>query len=975
MIATRLVGRDNEFTSLGEAVARARDGARTTVVIDGDAGIGKSRLVTEALTAFADGKDVVSFGHGLELAGGELPYGTIRDTLRTLVRDAGADVVRNAAGPYADQLAALCPALGTTPAQLDRLQLLPAYVTALENLAADRLVWLVIEDLHWVDAPSRDLLTYLVRVARPCRLLTLLTARTHDPALTTDVANLIDGLAALDSVDHVTLTPLAAGHTRTLVTDLTAGSATQDQVAQVISLAQGNPLLAEQLVAAGLDPSGERVTSPMASRIRALDSATRRLVQVASLSEDHLTHRNLSRVYGQDDFDEAVDAALEAALLRFDPAESTYRFHHALLRQAAEDSLTPSERRTYHRCWAELLTPSPGHSAADPRTVFAAAHHWAAAGVDDQAFDAALAASRLATDLAAPAQAASLLSRVLALWEHVPDATARAGRPRDDVLADALWSLYFAGDLRPRLQLYDAELARPEHDPIRLISLRLNRDATAQELGTMTDPDVYREALARVDDLLALPATSLMVMTLGELGWSVRFSDPDLSYRLHEHALAEARKHGHFVQLRQATLNVLQQQANRGRTDEALALCGESQADADSVAGRYRTAVNIGFVMTQDGRFADAIAVLDRALSRLPELENAPNFTAWGKALLCDALEAAGEWDRAQNLLDELATVEHHSRERAFEFAISAGQLACGRGELDTAERWAAHARSAYPPDANPLVEEHQIMGWDLDYSIAAARGVPNSVRPAALAMLQHPGLETYADTWRLLLTAARVEADLARRIRSPAADVAADALYSLRDLSDLSDLADRLPRTNPYNHARYLHVSADLARGEGADTAHDWEEAAAAWRRIGHPHYLAWACLRLASVHATAGDRDRALEPLDESLKIARRLEAAPLREAAIGLARRANLRLQATPASQPDATDGVLARLTERELEVLRHLARGATNNELASALFISPKTASVHVSRILTKLGVPNRGQAASFAYEHGLLDARD
>ena len=355
---TRFVGRDSELAYLGSTVARSRQGVPTSVVIEADAGLGKSRLLAEVLTAFRDPKDLVAVGHGIELAGGELPYGTVTDTLRTLVGDAGAEAVRAAAGAYVDELAVLCPSLGAAPAAagVDRVRLLPAYVTTLERLGEDRLVWLVIEDLHWVDELSRDLLTYLVRVVRSCQLALLLTVRTHDPSTDPAATDLVTQLTSLDAVSRVTLSPLRATDSADLVADLTGGAASTATIERVVSLAQGSPLLTEQLIAAGLDPSAESVTGPMTTRIRALDPATRRLVQVASLAEEHLTHRLLAQAYGEADFADVISVALDTNLLKYDRMESMYKFNHALLRQAAEDSLNPLEGMDIHRSWAELLT-------------------------------------------------------------------------------------------------------------------------------------------------------------------------------------------------------------------------------------------------------------------------------------------------------------------------------------------------------------------------------------------------------------------------------------------------------------------------------------------------------------------------------------------------------------------------------------------------------------------------------------------
>ncbi len=154
---------------LGERVERAREGARATVLLEADAGIGKSRLVTETLARFRDPKDAVALGHGMELAGGELPYGTVIDSLRGLVLDAGTEAVRVAAGGDVSTLAVLCPALGSPEPSADRSRLLPAFASAIAAMALDRLMWLIVEDLHWADASSRDLLNYVLRVTPPCR--------------------------------------------------------------------------------------------------------------------------------------------------------------------------------------------------------------------------------------------------------------------------------------------------------------------------------------------------------------------------------------------------------------------------------------------------------------------------------------------------------------------------------------------------------------------------------------------------------------------------------------------------------------------------------------------------------------------------------------------------------------------------------------------------------------------------------------
>ena len=214
---------------------------------------------------------------------------------------------------------------------------------------------------------------------------------------------------------------------------------------------------------------------------------------------------------------------------------------------------------------------------------------------------------------------------------------------------------------------------------------------------------------------------------------------------------------------------------------------------------------------------------------------------------------------------------------------------------------------------------------------------------------------------WGAAELGARVEADRAAATGTPPA----------RDSVALVAAAvEALPSDGPFLTALQRQARADLARAEHTDTADTWAEVRGTWLDLGHIPSTGWACLRLAGAHVRTGDRRSAEAPLGEAWQIAERLGAAPLRDAVVDLARGARIPL-ARPSDSTRPTSGPLARLTERELEVLRHVAAGRSNDEIAEALFISPKTASVHVSRILVKLDVTTRTKAAAFAYGAGLV----
>ncbi|MGH3508152.1 MAG: AAA family ATPase [Nocardioidaceae bacterium] len=240
----------------GECAAQARAGTPTAALLEGEAGIGKTRLVQEAVSSFRAPDDVVAVGHGVALTGGELPYGTVADSLHSLVVALGVDPVRAAAREFATTLAAVCPPLGPAEATTDRVRLFGGYVATIERLAADRLVWLVIEDLHWADSSSRDLFGYLVRVAAACRLLTVINVRTNDSDSHPSVSEFVSNLVSAPGVNRVTLGPLSANQAREQVIELVEELPSQATLERLVMLGQGNPFAIEQLVAAKVGETG-----------------------------------------------------------------------------------------------------------------------------------------------------------------------------------------------------------------------------------------------------------------------------------------------------------------------------------------------------------------------------------------------------------------------------------------------------------------------------------------------------------------------------------------------------------------------------------------------------------------------------------------------------------------------------------------------------------------------------------------------
>ena len=215
---------------------------------------------------------------------------------------------------------------------------------------------------------------------------------------------------------------------------------------------------------------------------------------------------------------------------------------------------------------------------------------------------------------------------------------------------------------------------------------------------------------------------------------------------------------------------------------------------------------------------------------------------------------------------------------------------------------------------------------------------------------------------WLLLATGMRACADAGPAGLPPEAGDLAELRHALERA------AAGIPRPGRIEQAHAAVFDAEASRAAGRPDRAAWDAAAAAWESLGQPYPLAYALLRAAAAAAAAGDRDAAASRLQRAADLAGRLRARPLLAQISRLARRAHVEIAGTGPGGPAAPFG----LTGRELEVLRLVAAGLGNREIAAELFISPKTASVHVSNILGKLGVAARGEAAATAHRLHLFD---
>lgn len=942
----RLVGRGAELDRMAGAVMSAREGETRCLLVTGEAGIGKSRLVAEAVEHLDDA--LVITGHAVDMSTGEIPFGVVADTLRDMTRVAGADVLLPA---ERDALAPLLPGR-THGRQVERVQLLSTVLDLLERLASHQLVVWVVEDLHWADSATRDLVGLAARTI-PAGLLIVGTVRTDDPERTPEaeaaVTSYVAGLARTAGCEVLPLPRLGADAVQQQLRDLLGSRPSADVAGRVERLSDGIPFVVEELVAAAGRPELSTVEAVASGRLGTLSPEARRLVEAAAVGDGHLRISLVEQVLDAtpEELDAALVEAQRAGILTTDHVSDAVRFRHALLREATDRELGPGARRAWHRRWAEVLEADAGTLPADPAAL-AVAEHWHQARDVRRAVAAAVAALPSAERIADPHLETVLWTRVLSAWASLPDAEAATGVRLRDAVAQAvlaaqstrLTSFLAVLDAVPEQLLDESE--RATLAVIRAITGEAKGDIDPRFRGMTQDLFDRFDLFAGPRDLFSLLALSLAMRLPASDDRSVTGMDAAADIAAE---LASPRGRVEHVVLRShsrqftgdpgAAADYLEEQLVQLRD-----LPGHHVLFADgnvvccrSVCGEHRRAQEVG----------------SAALARLrhPEL----SVGLWEHLVENQAfsLTCTGDWGQARQLLEESAPWwEDDARTSNARLALL-DILQLGTAD---AGRWQALIGQEIPGGAAPLQVRH------LAAAAHAAAGDLAAARAIHRGSWSDPAMLVADDYLCLVLVdAARTEADAA----------VTDAGRGDRDeasahMEQIDDTSQRCRRYGRLGETWPLDVAAQLDRFHGRDARPALRTALEAWERIGHVPDVAVTHLSLAEQEAIRGDREAARRHLAAGREIAERLEARPMLARADALAERYAL------ASRERRTDGVL---TDREVEVLRLVADGLTNGQIGGRLFMSPKTASVHVSHILAKLGAANRTEAAATARRQGLL----
>jgi DNA-binding CsgD family transcriptional regulator len=997
-----LVGRAEQMTALEGAFESVRQGGPAAVLLGGEAGVGKSRLVSEfSVTARRAGARVLT-GGCMMLGIDGLPFAPFTAILRGLVHEMGADAfAAMLPGRTTRELARLLPELSTTEADSDdggaaRARLFEEMLSALEQLAARSPVVLVIEDAHWADRSSRDLLTFLIGNQRAIEgLLVLITFRSDELHRTHPLRPLLATLDRIDWVQRIDLPRLSRPSTSELAVRIIGRDLAEDVSSALYRRTEGNPLFIETLLCCDGDLSRELPDSLrdlLLDSVRRLPEETQDVLRAASTGGGVTGHALLVAVTGLDDavLTRALRAAVTANVLR---AEADgYVFRHELIREAVHDDLLPGEHGRLHNKFAEAIDADPA-LVPPGRAAIEKAHHWNSGHDTTWALIASWQAAAQAGRAVAPAERLELIARVLELWDQVPDAPSRIGATHLEVLAEATAAAQDADDYERGIALATSALKEtdPASDPVRAGLLLEARARFKMHSSRQGYPADFEEALRLVPPGLAPAARVKILLSVARC---VTLGPGERRYA--QEALELARQAGNVAAEANALLALAMFDADDGQQaapgSSAIELIAQARALASQAGDQgvlLNAAINESHLLEGAGEHELAFAAARDGIAGADE-QRLPRIS--GSLLSLNQVEplfALGRWDEALQVADSALAVYlvpvpgHRAALR-----VMRGAIALARGDVDDAAQFVSGAGESLRCAMYKL--SSQLPFCCLQSQLALARDPAAAVATVAETLDTHElssANPRYA--WPVLTAAADACLGAARQAGPLAAGTAdggtadggtaprggvAAIMDQLRTVALKTDAFGRLQEAH---RLTFSAADADITRLLGSTAADfpellaGWDAAAAAWEAIGEPYPLAQVLLHAAEAALEGGDRDAATERLHRAVPLAAGLGAEPLAGQIAALARRARIWLGDGPAAPGTAAGQTGATLTVRELEVLRLVAAGRSNREIAAELFISPKTASVHVSNILGKLGAGSRTEAAARAHALRLL----
>jgi DNA-binding CsgD family transcriptional regulator/tetratricopeptide (TPR) repeat protein len=853
-------------------------------------------------------------------------------------------------------------------------QLFEHVLGVLDRLGEHAPALVVFEDLHWADRSTLDLLVFLARNLRDARVVLVGTYRTDDLHRRHPLRAVLASLDRGGRVVRESLTAMNRVELRELIAAICDEEPDDDLVDRVLARSEGNPFFVEELLAApeeGDGPLPESLRDVLLARIDALPATAQTVLRDASVIGQRVPHALLLAVTELSEADalEGVRVAVEHQVLLAD--ESSYRFRHALLNEAVYDDLLPGERTRAHERVARAIEADPSSITDCCSDVDAElACHWFSAHDLPNTLAAAVRAAESAASMYAYPEALAHYERALEVWDRVDGAATLAGGSRAEVLRAAAASAELAGRQDRAAALIGRALSEVDEDS-EPVEAALLHERLARYLWMNQRP--IEELLPHNEAAVALvpaePPSEARAVVLAALAQQLMLANRHTT-AMHWCAQAiDAARAADAKAIEGHARNTLGTVlAHLGDLDAGLVELYAAQDLAratESWGDVARAAINLSGALEGDARYDEALEIARDGLVVIEAHGLSYGYGLMLRQHAIDVLFEMGRWTEAEEEMRSFDRVEVVGID-AFHIDNTRFTLRFHRSDLDGAQRVAdaMRARALEAGIANRVSPYPQAVLAIARGNVAAADAILDEwqtrVNPDA----------TPDDTpeW-LMLELLRAHADLA-----PLDDAGRARVQHVR--RELADLYERFGPARASVRARHPlpgWADAEVARAEGRHDPAQWHAVAESWAVDGRRPHLAYARFREAEAHLVAGDGAGAAQaPLREAHELAARVGIPWLVRDVEDLATRGRVDLGGESGAGGGRTCDPLA-LTPRELEVLERVAQGRTNRQIAEELFISVKTASVHVSNILTKLGAQNRGEAAAIARDRGLLPA--
>ncbi|WP_431045883.1 ATP-binding protein [Streptomyces sp. P1-3] len=930
----RFVGRQREFDLLLTALSHPP----AVVLVEGEAGIGKSRLVREAVRAAADRRVLTGFCHPLREP---FPFGPVVDALRKAGRwlppSGRVPPTAGALAPLLPDLADRLPPPPPRPedAHSQRHQLVQAVRSFLEALGP---AVLVVEDLHWVDDATRELLLLIARDL-PEQLSLVLTYRAEDLPVDAPLLGAAYRRPPGTGGTTIRLDPLSEQDVRDLAGAVLGPRATPALGHALYHRSEGLPLVAEedlitlceqgQLLSGGDDLTAglERAGVPrslreaVTERLAALSPAGAAIVDAACVLAVPAPEPLLTGVAGleADAGAKGLTEALRSSLLR-ETGSGRYVFRHVLAQQAAYQHIPGPQRTRLHRRAVEAL------AAQSPPPLVQIAHHTHALGDHAAWLRQAEAAADQAIALGDQGTAAALLHQILDQPRLDADLRSRAALALARIAVNGVDHAANAAILRRILA--DPQLPAATRGDIRLTLGIIMISQVGDRAG-------FRRLEEAVEELGSRPERAARAMAALAMNEQNGASDHAWTWLDRaEDTIRDSRNDAIRATVRATRLTLLARDGD-ARVWALLDGLPRRADDADVLRQTVRALYNVGEIAIELGHGRRAAALLEES-RELARRAGIPYLECYSRIALLRLAGLAGHWTDLERRFGALGDEFPDIRMATAEQAMVNARLAAARGQYARALEWLDAAA------ASGERESQVTMACRAAAEIAAIRLAEGAPEAAFATTLPAVAALRRAGAWARAtgLVPVAVEAALARGDREAAGRLAEDAENGLRGRDAPGAVAE-------------LHLARGLLRGEDAEAAaEEFGYAREMWRQIGRPYETARAAERQGRALGRS-HLDTVAEHLTRAADAYERLGATSdaarcqrtLRE--LGLAR-----------PSPRGRRGYGDQLSPRERQVAELLARGATNQDIAQALFLSPRTIEQHVAHVLKKLGVTRR-----------------